>query len=192
MKEILPSDYDLSEVHLVGNGPSASKFKYTTGTVICFHKPTVNRCDIVCTPAFRAGIEGYWNLPTIITYDINFSEDKRLISYLYSKKSVSAIESKHLCLKWSVYRVYSEHTYNHKLSDSGQRAYIWAIHNGAKKIHLWGFDNIWSTEDDLYITSDPSVFHIFDNERNYVSNKKYLVKRDLWPSILQPNTEIHK
>lgn len=190
MKEVLPSDYDLSEVHLVGNGPSASQFKYTTGTVICFHKPTVDECDILCTPAFRLGKEGYWSLPTIITYDINFFEDKRLISYLYSKKSVSAIESKHLCYKWGVYRVYSEHAHNHKFTDSGQRAYIWANHNKAKKIHLWGFDNIWTTEDDLYITT--SVSGIFDYEHNYISDKKYLVKRNLWNSILQPNTEIHK
>ena len=191
MKEILPSDYDLSEVHLVGNGPSASKFKYTTGTVICFHKPTIS-CDIVCTPAFRVGIEGHWNIPTIITYDINFSEDKKLLRYLHSNKSLSAIESSHFCFKWGVYRVYPGHAYNHKLTDSGQRAYIWAIHNGAKKIHLWGFDNIWTTDNDIYITNKPYIFDIFDYESKYLSDKNYLAKRYFWKSILQPNTEIHK
>jgi hypothetical protein len=190
MKEVLPSDYDLSEVHLVGNGPSASQFKYTTGTVICFHKPTVDECDIICTPIKRIGKEGYWNLPTIVGYILYLPRDKMIAKWLYLNKSLSIIENNHFCHKWATYQL----CFSHKgccLTDSGQRAYLWAMHNGAKKIHLWGFDNIWTT-DDTYITSDPSAYDIFDNESNYISDKKYLDKRKLWKPILQPNTEIHK
>ena len=104
MKEVLPSDYDFSEVHLVGDGPSASQFKYTTGTVICFHKPTIS-CDIVCTPAFRVGIRGHLNITTIINFDIKFSEDKKILRYFHSNKSLSAIESSYFCFKWGGYRV---------------------------------------------------------------------------------------
>ena len=189
MKEILPSDYDLSEVHLVGNGPSASQFKYTTGTVICFHKPTVDECDIVCTTAHRVGKEGYWNLPTIVGYILHLPRDKIFSKWLYLNKSLSVINNSHFCYKWSVYQVVKINS--NIFTDSGQRAYLWAIHNGAKKIHLWGFDNIWTT-DDTYITSDPSAYDIFDNESHFFSDKRYLIKRNLWKPILQPNTEIHK
>ena len=188
MKEVLPSDYDLSEVHIIGNGPSAVNFNYTTGTVICFHKPTVDECDIICTPAKRIGKEGYWNLPIIVSHTLDFSQDKIFIKWLYLNKSLSLIDSSHFCHKWSVYQVVRRFGLGH--TDSGQKAYLWAIHNGAKKIHLWGFDNIWNTEDN-YITSNP-VHEIFDMTANFYWDKKYLYNRKLWKLILQPNTEIHK
>ncbi len=188
MKEVLPSNYDLSEVHIIGNGPSAVNFNYTTGTIICFHKPIVN-CDIVCTQGYRVGIEGYWGKPFITTCTLYLPNDKNFAKWLYLKKSSSSIENNHFCYKWSVYQLCSGNKHNY-ITDSGQRAYLWAIHNGAKKIHLWGFDNIWSTEE-IYITNNP-VHNIFYTESNYVSDKKFLDKRIYWKSILQPNTEIHK
>ena len=187
MKEVLPSDYDLSEVHLVCHGPSAAQFKYTTGTVICFHRPTVD-CDIVCTPAYRLGREGYWNLPTITTNTLYFPQDKNFIKFLYSHKSLSLIDRTHLLYKWAVYQV---HTNYDSYSDSGQRAYLWALQNNAEKIHLWGFDNIWETRE-IYDSEYFERYAIFHNEENYLEDKKYLGKRKIWKSILQSNTEIHK
>jgi len=191
MKKILPSDYNFDTVHIIGNGPSAEKFNSNrnSGLVISIHVPTVTS-DIVFSQ--RPVFWGNYGIPIACRENLYLADSSGFCKTIWSdKENVSKI-NKHFAIKdWMIYHLEDKEFHN-----SGHACYLWAMHQNPLKVHLWGFDSIFSQTYDYkpsYQEHHTNRLESKVSRRSFINDPIRISQwKDLWTRILQPNTEVHQ
>lgn len=150
---IKPEDYDLSEVDVLGLGPSLKYYIPSGKTVICIHAPWHELCDITCTN--QRGEYGYYGVPSICGCrrpDPSYNDLVDLTSFEHPDSKKVSVTG------WNVW--YNERLYNFL---SGQIALIWLKAWKAEKVNLWGFDSIWELEYRYASKTEQPVLYAYDD-----------------------------